>query len=82
MNSRLHHAPKVDARKCVQIVGQGIPGRFSNKDAHRLVAIEHDGQYCPKRVFKEYRKAHPEHPVLHRINSQGKVTADGHNLDR
>jgi hypothetical protein len=76
VKSRLHHPPKTDSRKCVQIVGQGIPGRFSNEDAHRLVAIEHDGQYCPKRVFKEYRKAHPEHPALHRINSQGKVAAD------
>ena len=76
MKSRLHRSPKPDSRKCVQIVGQGIPARLSNEDAHRLVAIEHDGQYCPKRVFKEYRKAHPEHPALSRINSQGRIVAD------
>jgi hypothetical protein len=76
MNSRLHRSPKADTRKCVQIVGQGIPGRFSNEDAHRLVAVEHDGQYCPKRVFKEHRKDHPEHPALYRINSTGKIVAD------
>lgn len=76
MKSQLHRAPKVDTRKCVQIVGQGIPGRYSNEDAHRLVAIDFDGQYCPKRVFKEYQKEHPEHPALLRINSQGRIVAD------
>ena len=76
MKSRLHHSPKIEARKCVQIVGQGIPARLSNEDAHRLVAVEHDGQYCPKRVFKKYRVEHPDHPALHRINSQGRIVAD------
>jgi hypothetical protein len=55
MNSRLHHAPKADTRKCVQLVGQGIPVRLSNGEAHRIVA-DHDGYYCPKRAFKEDRK--------------------------
>lgn len=76
MKSRLHHAPKTSTRKCVQIVGQGVPGRFSNEDAHRLVAIEHDGQYCPNRVFRAYRAAHPEHPARSRINSEGQIVAD------
>jgi len=60
----------------IQGMVERIPGRFSNADAHRLVAVDHDGQYCPKRMFKEYRKAHPEHPARHRINSQGKIAAD------
>jgi len=76
MKSRLHHAPKTSTRKCVQIVGQGIPGRFSTEDAHRLVTIDLDGQYCPKHVFREYRKAHPEHPMRHRINSEGRIVAE------
>jgi hypothetical protein len=76
MKSRLHHAPRADSRKCVQIVGQGVPIRLSNDDAHRIVAINHDGQYCPKSVFKAYRKNHPEHPANSRIDSQNKIVAD------
>ena len=76
MKSRLHRAPRADSRKCVQIVSQGVPGRFSNDDAHRRGPIDPDGQYCPKLVFKKYRAAHPEHPANHRINSEGKIVAD------
>lgn len=76
MTSRLHRSPKADTRKCVQIVGQGIVGRFSNEDAHRLVVIDHDGQYCPKHEFKRYRMAHLDHPALHRINSHGRIVED------
>ena len=75
--SRRHRSPRVSTRKCVQIVGQGIPGNFSNEDAHRLVAIDLDGSYCPRSVFKKYRAAHPEHPARHRINSQNRIVADG-----
>jgi hypothetical protein len=74
--SRLHHAPKAETRKCVQVVGQGLPIRVSNDDAYRLVHIDHDAQYCPKSVFKAYRKDHPEHPALSRINSQNKIVED------
>lgn len=75
MKSRLHHPARPCARKCVQIVGQGVPVRLSNDDAHRVVAVEHDGQYCPKSVFKKYRAEHPDHPALSRIDSQGKIVA-------
>lgn len=73
---RRRHSPKGSTRKCVQIVGQGIPCCLSNEDARGIVAIDFDGQYCPRRVFREYRKAHPEHPARHRINSQGRIVAD------
>jgi hypothetical protein len=40
--------------KCVRIVGQGIPVRMSDADAHTIVAIDSDGEYCPKSVWKSY----------------------------
>ena len=78
MNSRRHRSPRPDGRKCVQLVGQDIPVRLSNEDAHRIADMfgDHDGQYCPKSVFKKYRIEHPEHPALHRIDSQNKIVAD------
>lgn len=38
--------------KCVQIVGQGIPARVSDEDAFQIVDRDHDGQYCPKSVWR------------------------------
>jgi hypothetical protein len=78
MKSRLHHAPRADSMKCVQVIGQGIPIRLTNEDADRLVGRGHGlpGDYfCPKSVFKAYRKAHPDHPAHSRIDSQGKIVA-------
>lgn len=66
MKSRRHRSPRTGGSKCVQVVGQGIPVRLTNMSAHQLVAVDHDGEYCPKRVFKLYRTQHPEYPV--RIN--------------
>lgn len=54
--------------KCIQLLGQGIPIRVTNDDADFLVRTDHDAEFCPKSVFKEYRKAHPEHPARSRID--------------
>jgi hypothetical protein len=44
--------------KCVQIVGQGIPVRFTNEDAFQIVERDKDGQYCSKRVWRDYYARH------------------------
>lgn len=41
--------------KCFQVVGQGVPVRMSDEDAHQVVVRDGDGQYCPKHVWKEER---------------------------
>lgn len=41
--------------KCFQVVGHGIPVRMSDADAFQIVERDKDGQYCPKRVWKEER---------------------------
>lgn len=48
--------------KCVQVVGQGIPIRLSDDDAHYLVSIG-DGQFCPKHKWRKYLKDHGEHAL-------------------
>jgi hypothetical protein len=63
-----HASPRHSGSKCIQIVGQGIPIRVSNADAHQLVAIDKDGQYCPKKVWKAYHAAHPgQFAVRHKL---------------
>jgi hypothetical protein len=34
VKSRLHRSPRVDSMKCIRIVGQGVPIRVINEDAH------------------------------------------------
>lgn len=58
--------------KCVQVVGQGIPARFSDDDARRLVEVDLDGQYCPKSVWKHYHANEPVRPV-HAILPNGRI---------
>lgn len=41
--------------KCFQVVGQGVPVRMSDDDAHQVVVRDHDGEYCPKHVWKAER---------------------------
>jgi hypothetical protein len=43
--------------KCFQVVGQGIPVRMSDDDAFQIVERDHDGQYCPKSVWKTERNS-------------------------
>lgn len=40
--------------KCIQVVGQGVPVRVSNEDAHQIVAVDRDGSYCPKHIWKQW----------------------------
>ena len=40
--------------KCFQVVGQGVPVRMSDDDAFQVVERDHDGQYCSKRLFKDW----------------------------
>jgi hypothetical protein len=42
--------------KTVRIVGQGIPHRFSDEEAFQIVHRDKDGEYCPKHVWKEWKK--------------------------
>lgn len=41
--------------KCFRVVGQGVPVRMSDDDAHVVVVRDKDGEYCPKHVWKERR---------------------------
>lgn len=41
--------------KCFRVVGQGVPVRMSDDDAFQIVDRDKDGEYCPKRVWKEER---------------------------
>ena len=52
--------------KCIQIVGQGVPVRLTDADAHQIVVLDHDGEYCPKHVWKAWydRRNEPRHTVL------------------
>lgn len=38
--------------KCIRVVGQFVPVRMSDADAFQIVDRDHDGQYCPKSVWK------------------------------
>lgn len=40
--------------KCVKFIGQGVPHRISDAEAFHLVVLDHDGEYCPKRVWREF----------------------------
>lgn len=64
--------------KCVQIVGQGLPVRMSDEDARTIVVVDHDGEYCPKRVWKQFHD-HNLDPrfqtrVASYIDSRGRIT--------
>lgn len=41
--------------KCIRLVGQGVPVRVSNEEAFKIVVLEHDGEYCSKSVYKEWK---------------------------
>jgi hypothetical protein len=58
---RRHGSPKGSTTKCVQVVGQGMPVRLSNADAYRLVAIDHDAEYCPRSVWRKHQAYVAEH---------------------
>lgn len=64
--------------KCVRMVGQGIPARLSDEDARTLVVVDHDGEYCPKHVWKQFHddNADPRFTtrVASRIDSRGRIT--------
>lgn len=41
--------------KCFRVVGQGVPVRMSDEDAFQVVVRDHDGEYCPKHVWRAER---------------------------
>jgi len=43
--------------KTVRMVGQGIPVRLSDDVAYQIVVVDKDGEYCPKSVYKDYKKS-------------------------
>lgn len=46
--------------KCVRLVGQGVPVRVTDEEAHQIVEIDKDGEYCPKHVFREWWASCPD----------------------
>lgn len=40
--------------KCFQLVGQGVPVRTSDEDAFQIVDRDHDGQYCSKKLWRDW----------------------------
>lgn len=42
--------------KCVRLVGQGVPYRFTDAKARQIVEKDGDGEYCPKSFFKDWNK--------------------------
>lgn len=51
--------------KCIQLVGQGVPVRVTNEDAYQIVVRDHDGDYCPKWIWKLHydRRGEPRKTV-------------------
>lgn len=51
--------------KCIQLVGQGVPVRVTDEDAHQIVKLDHDGDYCAKRIWKRWydRRGEPRRTV-------------------
>jgi hypothetical protein len=54
MTSSRHRSPRADTMKCIRIIGQGVPVRLRNTEADKIVRVG-DGEYCTKRVFKDYK---------------------------
>lgn len=65
------------ARKCFQVVGQGIPVRMSEADAKRVVEIDKDGEYCPKRLWKEFHDGNADERyrerTFHRLDEKNRI---------
>jgi hypothetical protein len=62
--------------KCVQIVGQGVSCRMSDDDAFQIVDRDHDGQYCPKTLWKNhYDLHHKERFYVDAISPTGCIIA-------
>lgn len=55
--------------KCCRVVGQGIPHRFTDDDAARLIA-EGDGEYCPKSVWKNFHDTNADERFRERRTSR------------
>lgn len=54
--------------KCIRVVGQGVPVRMSDDDAFQVVVRDHDGEYCSKKLFKEWYAAIPQGtPLIARL---------------
>lgn len=42
--------------KCVRMVGQGVPVRMPDDEAHQIVVHEGDGEYCSKSFWKGWHR--------------------------
>lgn len=42
--------------KCIRVVGQGVPVRLTNEQAHEIVERDKDGEYCSKSFWKNWNK--------------------------
>jgi hypothetical protein len=48
--------------KCFRVVGQGVPVRMSDDDAHQVVVRDGDGEYCSKRFWRTWYAPNPDFP--------------------
>lgn len=64
--------------KCFRVVGQGIPVRMSDEDAFQVVVRDHDGEYCPKRAWKEGRGTEDDNRIRKLVGSNIVETATLH----
>lgn len=49
--------------KCIRIVGQGVPIRVPDADAFQIIVRDLDGEYCPKKFWREWYAAHGTEPA-------------------
>lgn len=68
--------------KCFRVVGQGVPVRMSDNDAFQVVVRDHDGEYCPKSVWKRERASdyRLENGVVSKPEDNGLRRLVGHNI--
>lgn len=50
--------------KCIRVVGQGVPVRLPDAEAHKVVALEGDGDYCSKSFWKDWYRVQGKPPVV------------------
>lgn len=58
--------------KCVRVVGQGVPTRLSDEDAHTLVVVDGDGEYCSKAFWRDWYRKSPTRSYS-RISPTGRL---------
>jgi hypothetical protein len=50
--------------KCIRVVGQGVPVRLPDAEAHKVVVLEGDGDYCSKSFWKDWYRVQGKPPLV------------------